>query len=77
MEGGAMQEAMIRAYLALGDLMERARRPQGQAGQTASEYLGIIAVIAVVIGALAATDIGGTIGGFILDLAQEIFDGGR
>jgi pilus assembly protein Flp/PilA len=76
--GGAMQEAMIRAYLALGDLTERARRPlSGQAGQTAAEYLGIIAVIAVVIGALAATDIGGTIGGFILDLAQEIFDGGR
>jgi Flp pilus assembly pilin Flp len=73
-----MQEAMIRAYLALEDLKDRARRPVAdQAGQTAAEYLGIVVVVAVIIGLLAQTQLGQTIADYLEQLAAEIFGGGR
>ena len=73
-----MREAMIRAYLALEDLKDRARRPVAdQAGQTAAEYLGIVVVVAVIIGLLAQTQLGTTIADYLEQLAGEIFSGGR
>jgi hypothetical protein len=73
-----MQEAMIRAYLALEDLKDRARRPVAeQDGQTAAEYLGIVVVVAVIIGLLAQTQLGQTIADYLEQLAAEIFGGGR
>lgn len=41
------------------------KRLARETGQTAAEYMGVLLVIAVMIGALANTDIGGHIGGAI------------
>jgi len=73
-----MREAMILAFLALEDLKDRARRPVAeQDGQTAAEYLGIVVVVAVIIGLLAQTQLGQTISDYLEQLAAEIFGGGR
>jgi Flp pilus assembly pilin Flp len=73
-----MQEAMIRAYLVLEDLKDRARRPVAdQEGQTAAEYLGVVVVVAVIIGLLSQTQLGTTIANHLESLANEIFGGGR
>ncbi|MFD7070885.1 Flp family type IVb pilin [Streptomyces sp. NPDC059913] len=41
-------------------------------GQTAFEYLGIILVVVAIIGAIAASGIGGSISGKISDLVSQI-----
>jgi Flp pilus assembly pilin Flp len=73
-----MQDLMIRAYIALDELKERARRPlDDQAGQTAAEYLGIVVVVAFIIGALATSDIGNNIKDKIMQMIDKIFGGGQ
>jgi hypothetical protein len=73
-----MQDLMIRAYVALEELKERARRPvANQTGQTAAEYLGIVVVVAFIIGALATSEIGDRIREKILEMVDTIFGGGK
>ncbi|WP_169317110.1 hypothetical protein [Actinacidiphila oryziradicis] len=47
-------------------------RDRGDSGQTSFEYLGIAVVIAIIIAALATTNIGGTVGQAILDAIGKI-----
>jgi Flp pilus assembly pilin Flp len=77
-EGGAMQDLMIRAYVALEELKERVRQPlANQTGQTAAEYLGIVVVVAFIIGALATSEIGDKIRQRIVEMIDTIFGGGK
>jgi Flp pilus assembly pilin Flp len=64
----------IALLAAVGRLRDRVR---DESGQTAAEYLGIVAVIAVIIGILATSQIGETLRTNIVDLIDEIFAGGR
>ncbi|MDX3386521.1 hypothetical protein PV682_34500 [Streptomyces niveiscabiei] len=41
--------------------MKNVRKPRGDKGQTAVEYLGIIAVVVAIVLAITGTDIGSTI----------------
>ncbi|MFJ4684445.1 hypothetical protein [Streptomyces sp. NPDC088789] len=52
-----------------------ARRGRGDAGQTAVEYLGIIAVVVAIVLAITGTDIGNTIYNAITDKINEVVDG--
>ncbi len=47
-------------------------RMQEDRGQTAAEYLGIVVIVAILIAALAKTDIGGTIGSAITTKISDI-----
>jgi Flp pilus assembly pilin Flp len=73
-----MNDLAVKTYVMLALAPARVRsRLADERGQTAAEYLGIIAVIAVIIGVLTTTDIGETLRGNIVDLIDEVFDGGR
>ena len=50
------------------------RRANGDSGQTAAEYMGIIVVIAIIIAAIATSGIGGDIAGKITTKINEIFN---
>jgi Flp pilus assembly pilin Flp len=67
----ATRELGIRVYVGLNDLVHtlvaRARDPRGQ---TAAEYMGILLIVAVIIGALATSGIGGK----IKDLTNGMID---
>jgi hypothetical protein len=55
-------ELAVRTQLAVTDLVERAReRLVREEGQAAAEYLGIILVVAAIIGAIFATGLGNSI----------------
>ena len=72
-----MQDLAIRAYLALDALGERlSERFDGEEGQTAAEYLGVIVVIAAIIAVLATQDIGTKLKDLILEAIQKVFDAG-
>jgi hypothetical protein len=60
-----------------GSMSTRARRLRGSVGQTTSEYLGVLVVIAAIVGALATGDIGKEIRTQVLCKVQEIADGKR
>jgi Flp pilus assembly pilin Flp len=49
------------------------RRANGDSGQTAAEYMGIIVVIAIIIAAIATSGIGTTLAGNIMTKIGEIF----
>lgn len=49
------------------------RRANGDSGQTAAEYMGIIVVIAIIIAAIATSGIGSTLAGNIMTKIGEIF----
>jgi hypothetical protein len=51
-------------------------RERGDRGQTSFEYLGIAVVIAVIIGVLATSDIGGTIASGISGVITRIIGAG-
>jgi hypothetical protein len=52
------------------------RRGRGDRGQTSFEYLGIVVVIAIIIGVLATTSIGDTILNGILQKITDIIGAG-
>ncbi|WP_367326160.1 hypothetical protein [Streptomyces sp. HUAS ZL42] len=53
----------------------RARAARGDEGQTAVEYLGIIAVVVAIVLAITGTDIGQTIYNAITDKISEVTGG--
>ena len=55
-------------------LVERARE---QRGQTAAEYMGILLVVAVIIGAIATSGVGDKISGFIGDMIDSASKGDK
>ncbi|AWT45206.1 MULTISPECIES: hypothetical protein [Streptomyces] len=52
-----------------------ARAARGDGGQTAVEYLGIIAVVVAIVLAITGTDIGNTIYTAITDKINEVIGG--
>jgi Flp pilus assembly pilin Flp len=50
---------------------------RNQRGQSSAEYLGVIVLVAVIIGVLATTDIGTEIKDFLQSVIGDIGDGGR
>ena len=60
--GDLLREPCIRAFVAL----------QSARGQTASEYMGILLVVAVIIAAVVKSGIAGSIGHRIGDLVDAI-----
>ncbi|MBD0843097.1 hypothetical protein [Streptomyces sp. TRM68416] len=53
----------------------RTRAALGDKGQTAVEYLGIIAVVVAIVLAITGTDIGNTIYTAIVDQVNEVIGG--
>jgi Flp pilus assembly pilin Flp len=74
----ATRELGIQARIALdnlrGALAERAR---DERGQTAAEYMGILLIVAVIIGAVATSGIGGKLSGLIGDMIDSISSGDK
>jgi Flp pilus assembly pilin Flp len=70
-----MQDLMIRAYLALEGLAERASAVRGEDGQTAAEYLGIIVLVAAIIAALVGSGVAEDIANFVKEKVAEIAGG--
>ncbi|MFG3154083.1 Flp family type IVb pilin [Streptomyces sp. NPDC048219] len=54
----------------------KTRAARGDKGQTAVEYLGIIAVVVAIVLAITGTDIGNTIYTAITDKVNEVIGGG-
>ena len=69
-----MQELAIRAYLVLGALTDRVGELRKEEGQTAAEYVGILAFVAAVVGVViaASSGIGAAIVGKIQSLIASI-----
>ncbi|GAA3220619.1 hypothetical protein GCM10020256_26790 [Streptomyces thermocoprophilus] len=59
-----------------GHLPQDPRREERQGGQTAVEYLGIIAVVVAIVLAITGTDIGQTIFNAITDKINEVIGNG-
>jgi Flp pilus assembly pilin Flp len=70
----ATREFAIQAWMALHTLAARARE---QRGQTAAEYMGILLIVAVIIGAIATSGIGGKISGLIGNMIDSISSGDK
>jgi hypothetical protein len=69
------RELGIRTWVALtGALAERARE---QRGQTAAEYMGILFIVALIIGALITAKVPSKIGDAAGTLVDEIAGGGK
>ena len=70
------RDSCIEAYVGcesfVAGLMERARENRGQ---TAAEYMGILLIVAVIIGAIATSGIGGKISDLIGDMIDSISSG--
>jgi Flp pilus assembly pilin Flp len=68
----------IRTWVALSGaghaLAERARE---QRGQTAAEYMGILLIVALIIGALVSLDVDGKISGYVGDFIDNISKGDK
>jgi Flp pilus assembly pilin Flp len=50
-------------------------RMGSERGQTAAEYLGVLVVVSVIIAAVATTDVGDKIKGFVNDIVGKISHG--
>jgi Flp pilus assembly pilin Flp len=74
----ATRELGIQAKILLDNMLyalaERAREDRGQ---TAAEYMGILLVVAVIIGAIATSGIGGKIAGLIEDMIDAVAGGNQ
>ena len=64
--GDQLREPCIRAYVVLRSWALDAR------GQTASEYMGILLIVAVIVAAVVKSGIAGTIGHRIGELVDQI-----
>ena len=74
----ATRELGIHARIALDNIIAAvAQRAREQRGQTAAEYMGILLVVAVIIGAVATSGIGDKISGFANGLIDEINGGSK
>jgi Flp pilus assembly pilin Flp len=72
----ATRELGIQAKIVLDNVLYAlADRAREDRGQTAAEYMGILLVVAVIIGAIATSGIGGKISGFIGTLIDSINSG--
>jgi Flp pilus assembly pilin Flp len=70
----ASRELAIQAWGVLHTLAARAR---DQRGQTAAEYMGILLIVAVIIGAIATSGVGGKISGLIGNMIDSISSGDK
>ncbi|GGO97546.1 hypothetical protein [Wenjunlia tyrosinilytica] len=62
----------VKARNAVDQRLEAMRSRQGDAGQTAVEYLGIVVIIAAIILALSGTDIGQAIKDGIMSMIDKV-----
>lgn len=62
------------ASLALARLRAHLAREEGQ---TAAEWLGIIVVVAVIVGVMATSDIGESLRGAVTNMITQILGGGK
>ena len=65
------QQLAIRAWVAV------ANRAREQRGQTAAEYMGILLIVALIIGALVTLDVDGKISGYVGDFIDNISKGDK
>lgn len=70
----ATRELGIQAWAMLHTLAHRARE---QRGQTAAEYMGILLVVAVIIGAIATSGLGDKLAGLIGTTIDEVRSGDK
>ena len=70
----ASRELAIQAWGALHALAAWAR---DQRGQTAAEYMGILLVVAVIVGAIATSGVGGKLSGLIGDMIDSVSRGDK
>jgi Flp pilus assembly pilin Flp len=69
-----MQDLALRTYVALENMSLRVRETLAdEEGQTAAEYVGILAFVAAVVAVIFAAN--SDIGGAIVDRISEIIDG--
>jgi Flp pilus assembly pilin Flp len=74
----ATRELAIRARIVLDDLCHAlSERAREQRGQTAAEYMGILLIVAVIIGAIATSGVGGKISGLIGGMIDSISTGDK
>jgi Flp pilus assembly pilin Flp len=72
------EELAARSWLALtGAGRAVAERARDERGQTAAEYMGLLFVIALIIGALISVGVPGTIAEAANGLIEEISNGGK
>lgn len=63
-------------YVKMNQSLERlTERLRDESGQTAAEYVGIIVIVAAIIGAIAATGIGDTLANALSDAVDSITGG--
>jgi hypothetical protein len=65
------QQLAISAWVAV------ANRAREQRGQTAAEYMGILLIVALIIGALVTLDVDGKISGYVGDFIDNISKGDK
>jgi hypothetical protein len=74
----AVREASIATYFGVkrtgAKIVERVKDPTGQ---TAAEYMGVLLLIALIVGALVALNVPNTVAQGIKDIVNEIKGGGR
>ena len=69
-----MQDLALRTYVALENMPLRVRESLAdEDGQTAAEYVGILAFVAAVVGVIFAAN--SDIGGAIVDRISELIEG--
>ena len=68
------RELAIRTRVAMASLAHRARE---QRGQTAAEYMGILLIVALIIGALVSLDVDGKISTAVGDFIENIKKGDK
>ena len=73
----ATRESGSRPGGMLDNLAKLAGRAREQRGQTAAEYMGILLVVAVIIGAVATSGVGGKISDLIGSMIDSISPGDK
>jgi Flp pilus assembly pilin Flp len=72
------RELAIRTRVAMSDLPRAvAERMREQRGQTAAEYMGILLIVALIIGALVSLDVDGKISTAVGDFIENIKKGDK
>jgi hypothetical protein len=72
------RELAIRSWVALSGLAHSvAERAREQRGQTAAEYMGILLIVALIIGALVSLDVDGKIKTAVGDFINNIKNGDK
>jgi Flp pilus assembly pilin Flp len=72
------RELAIRTRLAMSNMTHAvAERMREQRGQTAAEYMGILLIVALIIGALVSLDVDGKISTAVGDFIDNIKNGDK